>query len=189
MDNLEFLEYLATAECTCDLSVGHVCETCLADSAAKEFRAMKDRISWISEVMNFISTYDIDDIKWSHGIEFWVSCNDVFFWGCADAEDLTPETVGVLYDAFNEVNALCDKTDIDKDSVAHNEYGAYVHDDIACLLYCAKMRKMRPQDAFYQGKYIPEWAFPLFDACGPKRKKDFFNPGKLELKGNDNESN
>jgi hypothetical protein len=41
-------------------------------------------------------------------------------------------------------------------------------------LFCARVRKMRPQGAWYA--YCPEAEWPLFDACGPERGVDAGNP-------------
>lgn len=88
-----------------------------------------------------------------HGIKPAINCNDVFFWGSADAEDLSPETLGDLDAAIADCHG-------------DEESGA--------LLYCARRRGMRPQGAMY--KYIPKNLWAFFDACGPYRETDFFNP-------------
>ena len=84
-----------------------------------------------------------------------VNCNDVFFWGCADGEDITEETLP----AFNQAVDDC------RGDVA-----------LAAWLYCARIRKERPQGAAYT--FIPKDLWPLFHACGPERKTDCGNPYK-----------
>lgn len=79
-----------------------------------------------------------------------VNCNDVFYWGCADAEAITQENIGVFEQSY-------------KDSETHGE-----------VLFCCRVRKMRPQGAYY--KYIDADEKHLFDDCGPPREKDMGNP-------------
>lgn len=82
-------------------------------------------------------------------ITIFVGCNDVFWWGCADCEAVTAENIEILEQAY-------------KDATYHG--GA---------LFCARVRGMRPQGAFY--KHI-ESERALFDACGPERELSHTNP-------------
>ncbi len=105
----------------------------------------------IFRILSLIAEYDINgEIFWSTDFEFFVNCNDVFFWGCADAEPISAETLDDLEKALKE-------TELD-----------------GCNLYCARRREMRPQGALY--KYLEKKNWPLFDACGPKRDVGFGNP-------------
>lgn len=81
-------------------------------------------------------------------VECFINCNDFFFWGCSDCEQL-------------------DDWDLLEQSL--NDAG-----DDGCLLYCARKRKMRPQGAFY--KYLKPENHHWFDACGKKREINFGNP-------------
>ena len=83
-----------------------------------------------------------------------VNCNDLFFWGCADAENINEE----LMVEFNQ--AVSDCGDL----------------RIGAELYCARRREMRPQGACYS--YYDKALWPLFDACGPERDVGFGNPYK-----------
>ena len=107
---------------------------------------------------------------------FWVNCNDLFFWGCADCEDITPENFPMLLRTVNEVAAILDVSDpmvgdigtmeeFKAQREAWKEVGAYAAD-----LWCARARGMRPQKPCYQ-RY-PEELVPLFDACGPEREEE-----------------
>ena len=101
-----------------------------------------------------------DDLWWRTDgeyapVRFFVTCNDVFFWGCSDAVDVTPENVELLEQAYREAEA-----------VGAQFYGSW--------LFCARVRQMRPQGAAYPKQASPIW--PLFDACGPPRAVDFGNP-------------
>lgn len=100
-----------------------------------------------------------DDLFWRCDKEYapitiFVECNDLFFWACADCEEIeSDQEVEDLRQAF---------TDAEK---AYEHGGAY-----APLLWVARKRKMRPQDPYY--KYFNEALHPLFNACGPERPKD-----------------
>lgn len=83
-------------------------------------------------------------------LTFFVHCNDLFTWGSADCEDVTPENIALLDQSYTD----CRK------------YGSD--------LFCARVRKMRPQGAVYS--MIDKEYWPLFDACGPERPKGFGNP-------------
>lgn len=96
-------------------------------------------------------------------LTFFLNCNDLFAWGSADAEDITPDNIERLEKAIEECEA------IDSDDGAM----------IGCDLFVCRERGMRPQGACYpQGGGYPEdrrfW--PLFDACGPEREVGIGNP-------------
>lgn len=84
------------------------------------------------------------------GLHLYALCNDVFWWGTADAEEITPENLPVLEQALVEV----------KDLGALN----YLPE-----LFAARTRKMRPQRPWYEKKSAEIAA--LFDACGPERER------------------
>ena len=106
-------------------------------------------------LLKLVAEHELTDyIKWNTDLEFYVTCSDFFFWGCADAEDITSqEDVDLFEQAITDVG--CEQT--------------YVTD-----LYCAKKRKMRPQGACYE--FIPKHLWCLYDACGPEREVDIVNP-------------
>lgn len=84
-----------------------------------------------------------------------IICSDVFFWGSADSETITEETFPDFLKAVD-------------DCKGSKEIGAW--------LYCARIRKERPQGAAYT--FIAKDLWPLFDACGPEREVEFGNPYK-----------
>jgi hypothetical protein len=116
-------------------------------------------------LLKLISKYELyDEIFWRCDneyapISFFINCNDLFYWGTADAEKITLEDIDSLKQAVNEAQASC---------AFGINYGV--------RLWCARKRKMRPQGAAYPRKdaYQPIWA--LFDACGPERETGFDNP-------------
>lgn len=88
-------------------------------------------------------------------IKFYADCSDTFYWGTADAEEITPENLYVLEVSYQELKAL----------------GAV--DDLA-VLFAARVRNLRPQGAAYK-LYSPQ-VQALFDAVGPERGIDYTNP-------------
>ena len=120
---------------------------------------------FILEVLCLQDEYDCygEPIYWAtHGpyapITFFVLCNDLFWWATADAEKLTMEDVPALRQAIEEV----------KDILQPETSRTYSLDSYTtgCELWCARKRKMRPQQPAY-----PKDAriAALFDACGPVR--------------------
>lgn len=86
-----------------------------------------------------------------------VSCNDVFAWGCADAEQITPANLPELRKALEDVSATAKKWS-GGDAVS---------------LFAARIRQHRPQGACYPDDRD---LWPLFDACGPERELGIGNP-------------
>jgi hypothetical protein len=84
-----------------------------------------------------------------------LNVNDVFWWGCADSEDVEVSDLPL----FNECAASCE--------AAGDRY-------VAGALYAARKRGERPQGAFYS--YIKPSAWHLFDAVGPEREVGYGNP-------------
>jgi hypothetical protein len=121
-------------------------------------------VDFTLKVMRLMADEDIhEDIYWVVGDEkdnfrFSVTCNDIFFWGSADGEDLTPENFGDLLQAIEDEKKI----------------RASVYTVWGPMLFCARMRKQRPQGAVYES--IDEAVWPLFDACGEEREVGFGNP-------------
>ncbi len=106
---------------------------------------------FISQLLMLIASHDVSSgIFWNTSLQFFVICNDLFWWGCADLEEVTPDTFHVLEKALMDGG------------------------DDGLFLYCARMRSMRPQGAIYQSLKKENWS--LFDACGPEREIDIGNP-------------
>lgn len=70
--------------------------------------------------------------------------NDVFVWGCSDAEEFEEDTCERFEKILEEV---------------HGIYHA------AVILYGCRARGWRPQGPYYT--YIPKELWHLYDACGP----------------------
>jgi hypothetical protein len=117
-------------------------------------------LEFILRVLDVTAVNDAhEQILWSvrgSEAEFYVKCSDVFWWGTADAERLTPHNIDAYEQAFADLKAL-------------DEIGEAYAD----TLFACRMRKMRPQGCCYP----PErHLWPLFDACGPEREKGIGNP-------------
>ena len=116
---------------------------------------------FIRELLGLVAKHEVHDSFWwkeDPGFEFYVNCNDAFYWACADCEPITAESLPDFRKALED-----------------SEYDGP-------LLYVARRRQMRPQGAMY--KYLERKDWPLFDACGPKREAGFGNPvdrDKLEI--------
>lgn len=130
---------------------------------------MTYQMDFVARVLRAFEHYDQqDDLFWRTGARygggeyavpasFFAKCSDVFYWGCADLEEVAPENVGVLEQAFADCKA------------AHDLYGTIS----GAALFVARVRKIRPQGAAYPKE--PE-LWPLFDACGPAREVGPGNP-------------
>lgn len=101
-----------------------------------------------------------NDLLWHVGqddeIHFSANVNDVFWWGCADAESITGERLPALEQAYVDLKAV----------------GA---EHLLAELYAARIRGMRPQGAAYPDEAKVQ---ALFDACGPERAIELGNPRK-----------
>lgn len=93
-------------------------------------------------------------------VTYFVGCNDLFWWGSADAEELTPERLPILQAALN----ACGEATSEDESIGW-KWGT--------ALFCARVRGERPQGAAYPND---RRLWPLFDACGPERPKQLGNP-------------
>jgi len=84
------------------------------------------------------------------GIVIAENCNDLFYWGCADAEEITPEDLPSIEQAIKDCEAI------------KPSYSAY-----AGTIWACRKRGMRPQYPCYPS--YPKSLWPLLDAAGPER--------------------
>lgn len=115
----------------------------------------------IKTVIRFAFNNDID-LLWSvddetDEIQALVNVNDVFYWGCSDAEQVEAEDVPAFQQAIDDVG---------------NDYG-WEKD-----LYAARKRGMRPQGAIINA--APAYVRKLLMEAGPVREVDFANPKEIE---------
>lgn len=125
-------------------------------------------LEFVVRVLTLVNDFDganTDNLFWRTGgeyapVKFFVICNDMFWWGTADLEPITPDNIDQLELAHTDMMAV-DKIE------------ASIH---STDLFCCRMRKTRPQGAYYD--HLNEKLWPLFDAVGPLRAVDFANPKK-----------
>jgi hypothetical protein len=123
-----------------------------------------ERLTFVLRVLATVGTDNHEDIWWrtdgEYGpVTFWVKCSDLFWWGTADLEELTPENVGLLEQSYRDAKAAAPG-----DCTAEG-YGS--------LLFCCRVRGLRPQGCCYPENRA---LWPLIDACGPEREVGFGNP-------------
>lgn len=112
-------------------------------------------------------------------VTIMANCNDLFYWACADCEEVTPENIHILEQCLKEWTVFREAWRADKGKTV-----PYVGSHIAVELFAARVRKMRPQGACYSS-FPPEIA-ALFDAAGPDREAPggaFGNTSRREYKG------
>lgn len=114
---------------------------------------------WIDTKYNFDT-----DVSEDVPSQFIVSadCSDFFEWGTADSEPITLDTLAELISAHNRVQQLLPETSRDK-------IAAWT-----MRLYCAYIRKIRPQGAYF--RFIPEELQADFRDIGEERTIDILNP-------------
>lgn len=113
----------------------------------------------LKRLLKIAAKYEFTDLMyWNPSLDFYINCNDMFAWGCADLESISSDSdLDLLEDSCKDAHEL---------NADFAYQGAY--------LYICRRRKMRPQGAFY--KHIEAEFHPLIDACGPFRPSQFGNP-------------
>lgn len=110
--------------------------------------------AFVTRVLKAVGSERCEDLWWKEEanglLRLYIRCNDVFWWGCADAEEVVPANIEALEQAY---------TDADLDGA---------------ILFVARVRGMRPQGAFYH--LISPENLHFFNAAGPEREIDLGNP-------------
>lgn len=115
-------------------------------------------LEFIRHVLRVTAQYEThDQIWWHEDGKFFVKCNDLFVWACADCEPLTPENL-----------ANFEKAHVDASAAGDVDWGP--------SLFCARVRKERPQGAAYPKGDDKAGIRALLNACGPERAIDLNNP-------------
>lgn len=125
-------------------------------------KQQQDEIERLREVVAVLRVFDEadhhDELWWrvkDGRVKFFVRCNDLFWWGTADAEEITPDNLPLLESTLREAAGT----------------GWWLW---APSVFVARQRCMRPQGACYQ--HFPTVVGEVFDSCGPPRKTDVLNP-------------
>lgn len=134
-------------------------------------REWKNRIDFSIKVLGLFDGFDWlsnDDLLWRIGDEFnvvtfYVNCNDLFYWGCADVEDITPANIHLLGEAVKKLS--------DVGIVAANDKYKYL--EWATSLFACMSRGLRPQNCILRNmrKRGDEALALLFESCGPERSE------------------
>ena len=103
--------------------------------------------AWIGEDFSWIVLSD-DTLK------FYLNCNDIFYWGTADCEEVTPDNLPALKQTLRDLQHLDDSY-------------AYIH---GASLFCARVRGMRPQNRVFDYMDGDDALIKLFKECGPPRE-------------------
>lgn len=125
----------------------------------------EERLAFITRVMEIFSLTHADaydELFWrvdDGQLRLYANVSDVFAWGCADVEEITPETLPILEQAF---------LDLRPHRATH----------WTPALYAARRRGERPQGAAYPDERDEAWreVSALLDACGPVRPTGLGNP-------------
>jgi hypothetical protein len=115
---------------------------------------------FIMEVLRLTSFDLCEAIWWRTDTEYapltiFVNCSDLFWWASVDSERLTPENIDVFRRSIEDMREIGE-----------------VH--LGPLLFCARVRGMRPQGAYYE--HFTRKAHELFNAAGPERETGLGNP-------------
>lgn len=120
---------------------------------------MESNFSFIERVLRIVTLADYTSELWwkvnnNNELEFYIKCSDVFCWGTADLEKITEDNIDLLEDSLNE----------------HEIYGD--------VLFCARVRKKRPQGAFYRElkEENDNELIKKLNECGPEREINKSNP-------------
>ncbi len=126
--------------------------------AYSEILAERDEII---RILDAVRRADLcEDLSWNihtGQAKFFLQCSDLFWWGTADFEPLTTDSLPAFERAAADLRAT----------------GVRCAEVWASELYAARQRGMRPQGAAYP---IEPDLWPLFDACGPERETELGNP-------------
>ena len=123
---------------------------------------MTDRIQGddLVTLLQLFDSDDTDELWWrtyndEPGVlRFYVKCNDFFYWGTADVEEVTPSDLSDLAQAKVDAHGLGDKG---LDEIWWPQ------------LWVARKRKLRPQQPVYKKLFSSDEIKALFDAAGPER--------------------
>lgn len=128
--------------------------------------AVEQQLAFVTRVLELFSLSHADlydgGLFWrvdNGELKVFANVSDIFAWGGADAEPITPDTLPALEQAYTDLKAL--------DA-----------DEFTAELYAARQRGERPQGAAYPDDKHKSWrqVSALYDACGPERPLGLGNP-------------
>lgn len=152
----------------------------MAEMSQKDTAAMAATIDFIREVLSLGSMFEGEEYTnaWENvcwrtdgeyaPVTFFVNCNDLFFWGCADVEEITPENVGELRRAVSDLRESLGVSSMPNPATESDKWKEWDKaPSWGTELFACRVRKMRPQTPVLN-KLRSELR-PLFEACGPER--------------------
>ncbi|MEV0441848.1 hypothetical protein AB0I46_23220 [Streptomyces spectabilis] len=133
--------------------------------ADAEQAALRDARRFLTRVMEIFSLSHADsygDLFWrvdDGKLKLYANVSDVFAWGSADTEPITPGALIALERAYADLKAVNGE-------------------DFTATLYAARQRGQRPQGAAYPSGAHASWreVSALYDGCGPERALGIGNP-------------
>ena len=110
------------------------------------------------KVLRFLVAHDATSDKFFYekengDIGVSENCNDLFWWACADVEEITPNDLSLFEQCIKDCEAI------------ENFYSAY-----AGTVFVCRKRGLRPQNACYPD--YPKELWLLLDSAGPERPAD-----------------
>ena len=130
-----------------------------------------DEYEYVRRVLALVDPYALDEILWTvEGgvVRFQVGCSDCFYWGTADCEEVTPQSVAELERAYADIRSI-DASLPPHDWTDKSQNWRYHLCSYSQMLYAARQRQLRPQKPVLD-KLPPELR-SLFEAFGPERSE------------------
>lgn len=107
----------------------------------------------VRDMLLFARKHNIEScFMWDDDLKFFIICNDVFYWGCADAEEITVDDFEMFIQCEEDLKATGEDRAIWD----------------APILFCCRKRGMRPQIPMLE-HFTPK-VLELIKACGPERE-------------------
>lgn len=138
------------------------------EDGVTKFRDDAEAYAFLLRIMRIFNGFDgpsPDNLWWRTDGKYapftvFVNCNDEFYWASADCEEITPENIEEMERAVADCIATTRRKE------PWGERGCSVY---APMLFCARVRKMRPMGAAYPGGEDHAGVRELLNACGPER--------------------
>jgi hypothetical protein len=134
---------------------------------SSQLQAQERDGSFVRQILELLAHDRCTNLIWwerDGKIGVGADCSDCFFWGSADAEEITPDNLKLFIGTIK----FCEDMEATNEGACPTVY--------ADELFAARIRKQRPQGASYE--MYPPCLWAAFDACGPVRETGLGNPHK-----------
>lgn len=98
---------------------------------------------------------DLDDDR-EYEVKLYAACSDFFYWACADAEEILPEDISLLWQCATDLSEIA----------AGNTRDVIHASTYVLRLFAARKRKMRPMRAWREVAHHQGPWMELFLAAG-----------------------